>query len=330
MTNKQRVLLLGATGETGGSILKGLLNEPQSFEVEALVRPSSVTKPAVKALAARGVNIRVADIAGPLEELIKILAGIDVLISAIDAESQLAQLQLATAAKKAGVKRFVPCAFTTVAPPGGVMALRDQKEEVYQHVRKLYLPYTIIDVGFWHQISFPTLPSGRVDYAVVMKPKVEIYAGGAQPTILIDLNDIGPFVALIIKDPRTLNNSVIAYGDVLSQNEIFEIMEALSGEKITREYISADAIIAARAQCAAANKADPKNYLAWMQLIIQDYSYSKYVRGDNTPEYAKYLGYLDATELYPDFRPMKFAEFARELLDGKMEKIYPNLVLPEK
>ncbi|KAJ7764698.1 hypothetical protein B0H16DRAFT_1673933 [Mycena metata] len=297
-------------------------------EVEALVRPSSAAKPAVKALAARGVNIRVADIEGPLEKLVKTLAGIDVLISAIDTGGQLAQLQLATAAKEAGVKRFVPCAFTTVAPPGGVMALRDQKEEVYQHVRKLYLPYTIIDVGYWHQISFPTLPSGRVDYAAVIKPKVEIHAGGAQPTILIDLNDIGPFVALIIKDPRTLNNSVIAYGDVLSQNEIFEIMEALSGEKITREYISADAVIATRAQCAAANKADPKNYLTWLQLVGQDYSYSKYVRGDNTPEYAKYLGYLDGTELYPDFRPTKFAEFARELLDGRMEKIYQNMVLP--
>lgn len=49
-----------------------------------------------------------------------------------------------------------------------------------------------------------------------------------------------------------------------------------------------------------------------------------------SPNSHRYLGYLDATELYPDFRPTKFVEFARELLDGKMEKIYPNLVLPEK
>jgi len=294
------------------------------------VRPSSVAKPAVKALAARGVNIRVADIEGPLEDLVKSLAGVDVLISAISAGGQLAQLQLATAAKEAGVKRFVPCAFTTVAPPGGVMSLRDQKEEVYQHIRKLYLPYTIIDVGYWHQISFPTLPSGRVDYAAVIKPNVEIHAGGDQPSILIDLVDIGPFVALIIKDPRTLNNSVIAYGDVLSENEIFEIMEALSGEKIAREYISADAIIATRAECAAAAKADPKSYLAWGKSVGQDYTYSKYVRGDNTPAYAKYLGYLDAKELYPNFQPTRFTEFARELLDGKMEKIYPDMVFPAK
>lgn len=46
------------------------------------------------------------------------------------------------------------------------------------------------------------------------------------------------------------------------------------------------------------------------------------IRGDNTPEYAAYLGYLDAQELYPDFRPRTFEAFVRELLSGKAEKVY--------
>ncbi|KAJ7174384.1 isoflavone reductase family protein [Mycena filopes] len=321
-----KVLLLGATGETGGSILKGLLNDAD-FEVEALVRPSSASKPAVKALGERGVGIRVVDIEGPKEDLVKALAGVDVLISTIDAGGQLAQLQLATAAKEAGVKRFVPCAFITVASPG-TMSLRDKKEEVYQHIWRLHLPYTIIDVGYWHQLSFPTLPSGRVDYAAIFKPKVEIYAGGTKPSILIDLRDIGPLVARVIKDDRTLNKFVITTGDVLSQNEIFKTMEELSGEKIERKYLSAESVIAKRAEHAAAHKADPDNFLSWLQLVQQDYNYNKFVRGDNTPEYAKYLGYLDTKELYPEFRPRRFVEFARELLDGKAEKMYPDMVIP--
>jgi hypothetical protein len=113
-----------------------------------------------------------------------------------------------------------------------------QKEQVYQHIRKLFLPYTIIDVGYWYQISFPTLPSGRVDYAALVKPNVEIHANGNKPTMITDLRDIGRFVALIIKDSRTLNHSVFAYGDVLSENEIFELVESLSGEKIERKYVS--------------------------------------------------------------------------------------------
>ncbi|KAJ7035521.1 hypothetical protein C8F04DRAFT_1342400 [Mycena alexandri] len=335
MTTKQRVLLLGATGETGRSILQGLLEDGESFEVEVLVRPSSTTKPAVKALAERGVNIRVADITGPIEDLVKVLSGIDVLISVIDAGSQLAQIQLATAAKEAGVKRFIPCAFITVAPPGGVMALRDSKEQVYQHIRKLYLPHTIIDVGFWYQISFPTVPSGRADYTAIIKPNAAIHGDGKTPTILIDREDIGRFVARIVKDNRTLNKSVIAYGDVLSENEVFGTMERLSGEKIERQYvsraircdfrtqrfqISTDDIMSARAETAAAAKADPTNTFAGMMAWLQDYNYSKYVRGDNTLAHATYLGYLDARELYPDFQPKGFEHFVRDVLDGKGEK----------
>ncbi|KAJ6565188.1 hypothetical protein DFH09DRAFT_1363828 [Mycena vulgaris] len=323
--SQQKVLLLGATGETGGSILEGLLEDPASFVVEALVRPSSAEKPDVKKLAERGVKLRIVDIGGPIEALVESLAGIDVLISAIDATSQLAQLSLATAAKQAGVKRFVPCAFTTVAPPGGVMALRDSKEEVYQLIRRLYLPYTIIDVGYWHQISFPTLPSGRVDYAAVLKPKVEIHAGGTTPTMLTDLRDIGPFVARIIKDTRTLNKSVFTYSDLISENEIFALMEEMSGEVIQRKYVSADDIAAGRARYAALFAAEPGNRLARMRSFGGDYNYSKYVRGDNTPAYAAYLGYLDARELYPDYQPRTFKAFVAEVLEGKAVILYPAL-----
>ncbi|KAJ6575850.1 hypothetical protein B0H10DRAFT_2236693 [Mycena sp. CBHHK59/15] len=322
---RQKVLLLGATGETGGSILEGLLEDSDSFQnVEALVRPSSAETPQVKKLAERGVKIHIVDIGGSIDDLVKSLTGIDVLISAIDAMGQLAQLNLATAAKEAGVKRFVPCAFTTVAPPGGVMALRDSKEEVYQQIRRLYLPYTIIDVGFWHQLSFPTLASGRVDYASFAKSKVEIHGDGTMPTMLTDLRDIGRFVARIIKDGRTLNTSVVTYSDVLSEHEIFALMEEMSGEVIERKYVSADDIAASRAHYAATLKAEPDNRLARLRSFGEDYNYSKYVRGDNTPAYATYLGYLDARELYPEFRPRSFKDFVGELLDGKAAKPYSH------
>lgn len=89
------------------------------------MRPSSVERLEVKNLAEKGVEIRVVDIDGPLDELVKAMTGIDVFISAIDAMGQRAQLQLVAAASQAGVKRFVPCTFITVAPPGGVFQLRD-------------------------------------------------------------------------------------------------------------------------------------------------------------------------------------------------------------
>ncbi|KAE8391828.1 hypothetical protein BDV23DRAFT_152680 [Aspergillus alliaceus] len=319
----QRVLLLGATGQTGSSILDGLL-EHGGYEVTALVRPSSAETPKVKAMAERNVKVIAADITGPVDKLTSTLHGFDVVISAIDAMSIHLQKNLVKAAKQAGVKRFVPCAFITVAPPGGLFSLRDEKEIIYQYIRQLYLPYTIIDVGFWHQISFPTVPSGRVDYASSITPSATIHAGGNTPNILTDLRDIGPFVARIIGDPRTLNQSVYTWSDVLTENEIFTMMEEMSGERIKRTYMSAETIEAAIAKIKGNIEKDPESLAIRFALFTFQYFFSKYVRGDNRPEYAKYLGYLDARELYPDFQPRSFRSFLREALDGKAERVYKD------
>ncbi|KAF2188489.1 isoflavone reductase family protein [Zopfia rhizophila CBS 207.26] len=325
----QRVLLLGATGQTGGSILDGLL-ECGKFDVDALIRPSSAYSPSVAALPQRGVKTVIADIGAPVDELAILLNGYEIVISAIDAMGQLAQLNLATAAKKAGVKRFVPCAFISIAPPGGVIDLRDEKEVVFQHIRKLFLPYTFIDVGVWFQTSFPTLPSGRVDYASIFIPNTTLHAGGDIPNLLTDIPDIGRFVARIVDDERTLNKYVYTWSDLLSQNQVFSILEEMSGEKIERTHVSADNIEKSIKQIKAALEADPSNLSKRLSLLPAQYSYSRAVRGDNQPAYAKYLGYLDARELYPDFKPKSFREFTRELLDGKAEKPYKDNKLFER
>lgn len=54
--------------------------------------------------------------------------------------------------------------------------------------------------------------------------------------------------------------------------------------------------------------------------FVAEYTFSKYVRMDNRPEYAKYLGYLDARELYPEFTPKSFRDFVVDLLDGKVQR----------
>jgi len=90
-----------------------------------LTRPASVSKPGNEALKQRGVEVRPVDFQGPQEKLVGALQGTCIVVSAIGPLDQLDQIPLATAAKVAGVKRFVPCGFTTVAPPGGEMTMRD-------------------------------------------------------------------------------------------------------------------------------------------------------------------------------------------------------------
>lgn len=41
------------------------------------------------------------------------------------------------------------------------------------------------------------------------------------------------------------------------------------------------------------------------------------LRGDNTPEFAKYLGYLLANELYPGLKGRTFETYVKDALDGK-------------
>jgi hypothetical protein len=55
-----------------------------------------------------------------------------------------------------------------------------------------------------------------------------------------------------------------------------------------------------------------------------EYLYSWGLRGDNEPGYAKYLGYLDAKELYPDFEPIPFENYLKEVLAGKATGIYTD------
>ena len=71
-------------------------------------------------------------------------------------------------------------------------------------------------------------------------------------------------------------------------------------------------------------KTNPTDLAARLALYSGQYKYSKYIRGDNSPEMARYLGYLDARELYPDFKPITFKEYLRELLDGKARRPYPQ------
>lgn len=49
---------------------------------------------------------------------------------------------------------------------------------------------------------------------------------------------------------------------------------------------------------------------------------SRFVRGDNTLKNAKYLGYLDARDLYPDIQPLKLADYVDVVLAGDGQRPY--------
>ncbi|KAM5362410.1 hypothetical protein ACJA88_014040 [Fusarium oxysporum] len=215
--------------------------------------------------------------------------------------------------KKAGVKRYVPCFYATVMPRG-IQTLRDTKETTLDHIQRLHLPYTVIDVGWWYQISLPRLPSGRIDRNLFLYNSA-IGGSGDIPCARTDSRDVGVYVARIITDPRTLNQKVFAYTDLRTQHELYDTVERISGEKIERKYRTADEIDDGIAR----TRDDPYKMMDYYQFTYQK-SYD--IMGENTPEYARYLGYQVSKDLYPDMEGISFEDFFKETLETGLKPMY--------
>ncbi|KAJ3496797.1 hypothetical protein NLG97_g2393 [Lecanicillium saksenae] len=317
-----RVGVVGSTGETGSSIINGLI-EANQFYITAFTRPSSVNKPASVALKESGVAIVGVELEGNPAALQKALVGIEVLICAVGPFAFDVQYGLADAAKAAGVKRFVPSSFTAVTPPGGVTVGRDQKEKIFQYIKDIQLPYTVIDVGWWYQASIPSVPSGKLDYLTRFN-RTEIAGDGNTLSATTDKRDIGRYVARIIADERTQNKFILAHSELRSPNEIYDLVESLSGEVLARTYLDEAALQEKIETATEQLKADPTNTQALWTKSNAEIQHSLELRGDNTPESAKKLGYLLFKELYPGFTFRNFESCVKEALAGQAKPLYES------
>ncbi|KAI0628427.1 NAD-P-binding protein [Trametes polyzona] len=302
------VLVPGATGHTGQSIVRGLLDS-EKFRVAALVRPASQSKPATQTLRASGVEIRLGDLRDGVPKLKEVLAGVSIIVSAVSGWSIPEQKDLFRAAKEVGVQRVVPCDF---AMPGkrGIRPAHDVKLEIRDFIQELGLPHTFIDVGWWMQLSLP-LPTRSKAPEAVKALLYTLYGTGTQKLLVTDLNHIGTFVARIIADPRTLNRAVIVWEDQVTGLEAHKIGERVSGEgdvlKAKRIHVTADEL---KSAVEGKKYALDGSHAAHVDML-NGHMYSMHVLGENTLEYAKELGYLDARELYPDIPGQTLEEFAK-------------------
>ncbi|KAE8347225.1 hypothetical protein BDV24DRAFT_146772 [Aspergillus arachidicola] len=316
--------VIGATGNTGQTVVNGLLSSPAAFTITSFTRESSVNSQENQRLKAQGVSIVGYDLSGPRQKLVDQLKNIDVLISCITWEHLDLQLPWIEAAKDAGVKRFVPSEW--VGPcPKGVHWIKDHKLEILGAIQRARLPYTIIDVGCWYSVFVPKVPSGRSDKAHMRYIDHRIVEDGNQKFALTDIADIGKYVAQIVADPRTINKHVFAYTEVLSMNEIWDTMARVTGEEPVKNYVSLAEIYEIIETCrkrlenSAHGMMHPDNIMDCANYNMGEYRISWCVRGDNTPEYAEYLGYLDFWKMFPDFQKGTSLEsFFRSVVGGEI------------
>lgn len=147
---------------------------------------------------------------------------------------------------------------------------------------------------------------------------------GEMPSALTDLRDIGRYIAAIITDERTLNRYVLAYNELLRPNQVYSKLETLAGERIPRNYLSEAQLHQIIAESDEKLKSDPHDFSASMGKVSTEYQLSWGIRGENTPEYAKYLGYLTSKDLYPDLSFTSFDDFLEEVVAGKAKAVYSD------
>ncbi|KAI8664955.1 Semialdhyde-dh domain-containing protein [Fusarium sp. Ph1] len=226
-----KVAIYGATGESGGLITKHVKKD-----VTALARGSG-DKPWYQALASRGVKIVTIDLNDAVEVIAKSLESIDVIIAAVPPHVLETQIPTCSRCEVGWCEASCP--------------------QFFRHGTHTWwcrnCARFIIEVGWWHFSFMPKLPSGRIDWAILPEFIVNMVPGdGNMKTCLVDNLDVGPLVAKIIVDYRTLNQKVVANGDVLTLNEAFDMVEELTGEKAERKYWSAEQLDATIKQLQAA------------------------------------------------------------------------------
>lgn len=194
-----------------------------------------------------------------------------------------------------------------------------QKYAILDHIQRIRQPYTVIEVGRWYQTVLPAVPSGRLDpgkgNGQVIMSLTEMVGGrsGSQPSALMDLRDVGRWVARIIAAPgdATLNMTVSAYAEVRTESEVWDLVEKFSGEKPADSELAQEVL---EQQTEAAEAAVTSSSELDGTLILAQYRRSWHLRGDNTPEVARYLGFVNAWDLFPDFEPLGLEAFVREAL----------------
>ncbi|CAI6333736.1 unnamed protein product [Periconia digitata] len=234
----QKVLIIGGTGLTGKEIVKALVKD-KDIEITCLTRPPTPKNPTSPFLTSLQIPLLPLDLSTttPLSTLTTALSPFPTIISCLGFSSHVTELRLIDALAGLPLTRFIPCSWATPCPSGDIMLLRDEKQRVFERVWQYKIPYTIVDVGFWYQISLPRVASGKLDGLIVLDAG-DKFGDGKAENLLIDKRDIGGFVGEIVKDAGTVGKWVVCWGERIDQEGVFRVVGEESGEVVEVRDVS--------------------------------------------------------------------------------------------
>ncbi len=234
MMEKRKILVSGATGQQGGSVVQALLKE--GHQVVGITRnPESTKALALKAQQVEMISVDFTD----SEKLVEIMRNVDTVFAMTTPfegghDHETAQgISMANAASKAGVGHFI---FNSVGDANLSTGIPhfDSKYKVEKHLETLDLSYTIVGPAyFMDNIFFPFMVDSLKEGVLKMAMP------GDRVLQQIAVEDIGKFVAVVVNErERMFGKRINISGDELSGDEAAAILSKIVGKTITYEGYS--------------------------------------------------------------------------------------------
>ncbi|EGC39511.1 hypothetical protein DICPUDRAFT_26791 [Dictyostelium purpureum] len=244
------VSVFGATGSQGGAVVNSLLKDG-TFKVRALTRNTqSQSAKHLKSLGCEVVKCDVTDSKKEIEQALRGSYGVFlVTFSAFLFEKEaIYGKTVVDAALEAGVQHFVFSSLPNskkITSGKIVIEEFDLKYEIEEYLRDISKK----NPSFKSSFVIPPFYMQNFDQAnplfTIRKNKdgnyyleIAVDPKSKHPFDLIDINDMGPVVVEILKDPKKYSNlSIFLNGDALSSEQICEILSKETGKPIILQYI---------------------------------------------------------------------------------------------
>ncbi|KAJ4320797.1 hypothetical protein N0V94_003209 [Neodidymelliopsis sp. IMI 364377] len=266
----KNVIIIGAGGNLGPSILKAFLNS--SFKTSVLSREgSNSTFPAA-------VNVIRANYES-VDDLKQAFQGQDAVISLVGGNALGDQNKLIDAAIAAGVKRFLPSEFGSDTPSSKTRAIVPVFEAKYATVN--YLKSKEDSISWTSIVTGPFFDWGLkvnfLGFDAAQKTATIIDSGNATFSTT-NLGNIGLAVVKALENAEaTKNQYVYVSGFQTSQNEVLAAAEKITGEKWTVNKISA------KDHIATGNELLKKGDFSGLGPLIQAITFGDEQLGDLKP-----------------------------------------------
>ena len=238
MSNLKHVLVTGATGSQGGSVVQALLE--QGHKVRGMTR--SADSSTAEKLRQRGVEVVAGDFIDQ-NSLVRTASGVDTIFTmttpfeeGVEAET-VQGIAITNAAKEAGVGHLIYSSVANADKATGIPHF-DSKYEVEKHIASSGVSYTIIaPVYFMENLTTPwSLPGLR-------QGKLALAMPANQPLQQIAVQNIGAFAAAIVERRESVfGHRYDIAGDELSGEESAAIFSEATGRKIQYEGFPPDVL----------------------------------------------------------------------------------------